>query len=126
MTQLNQIYKCEVCGNIVEVLHTGNGELVCCGQTMILIEEQSEGEYSEKHAPVVEDLGEDRVKIKIGAVEHPMEEDHYIEWIEVVADGRVLRKTLKPGDKPEREFTIEDRDFVVRMYCNIHGLWKNK
>ena len=80
MTELKQIYKCEVCGNIIEVIHTGQGTLVCCNQNMTLIEEQSEGEYAEKHAPVIT-KNEEGVNIKIGAVEHPMEEDHYIEWI---------------------------------------------
>lgn len=121
-TELNQIYKCEICGNIVEVLHTGAGELVCCGQPMKLQEEQTGGEYAEKHAPVVEE-SDKGIKVQVGAVQHPMEEKHYIEWIEVITeDGRVAKKFLKPGDVPEAGFCKKG---TARMYCNVHGLWKN-
>lgn len=116
MTEPNQIYKCNICGNIVEVLHTGKGTLVCCGQNMELQQEQSTGEYAEKHAPVIEGN-----KVKIGSVPHPMEEKHYIEWIEIFSNGKVYRKYLKPGDKPEAEFELTPKK--ARMYCNIHGLW---
>jgi superoxide reductase len=124
MTEKNQVWKCEVCGNIIEVLHEGADALVCCGQPMKLQEEKSEDpEKGEKHVPVIEEVGEDKIKIKVGAVEHPMEEEHHIEWIEVIAEGRVLRKTLEPGEKPEKEFTIRAKPFIVREYCNLHGLW---
>lgn len=125
MTKLNEIYKCNVCGNIVEMTHAGAGELVCCGQPMELIKEQSEGEYAEKHAPVRESLDNDKVKIKIGQVEHPMEDDHYIEWIEIITLTEVKRHYLKPGEKPEAEFCCLGDNFTARMYCNIHGLWKS-
>ena len=124
MTKLNQVYTCEVCGNIVEILHAGAGKLVCCGAPMKLLKEQSKGEYAEKHAPVVESIdGDHRVRIKIGSIPHPMEKKHYIEWIEILTPDRVLRKYLTPGEKPEKEFTIRAGTFKTRMYCNVHGLW---
>ena len=124
MTKQNQIYKCEVCGNIVDVLHEGAGELVCCGQPMNLVEEKNEDEGKEKHVPVVEESG-DGVKVKVGSIPHPMEEEHYIEWIEVSAGDRVYRNFLHPGMKPEVEFPVK-KDAVEwsRDYCNVHGLWK--
>jgi superoxide reductase len=120
-----EVYKCGVCGNIVEVLHVGGGELVCCGQPMKLLAENTTDAAREKHVPVVErtDSG---VKVKIGAVAHPMEEKHYIEWIEVVADDIAYHRFLKPGDKPEAKFCIEAKDVTARAYCNIHGLWKGQ
>ena len=123
MTELNQIYKCAKCGNIVEVLHTGVGELVCCGEPMELQKENTVDAAVEKHVPVTEKT-EKGVKVKIGAVPHPMEEAHYIEWIEILADGKVYRKFLKPGDAPEAEFCVEAENVIAREYCNLHGLWK--
>ena len=123
MTILNQIYKCPICGNIVEVTHTGVGQLVCCGQPMILQTENTVDASLEKHVPVVE-ISEGKIKIKVGAVEHPMTEEHSIEWIEYVTENKVDRKYLKPGDKPEAEFNITDSGFA-RAYCNLHGLWKS-
>jgi superoxide reductase len=120
------IYKCEICGNIVEVLHEGAGDLVCCGQPMNLFEEKENEEGSEKHLPVIEEIGENRIKVKVGSVAHPMEDEHYIEWIEVLTKNgdRNLRKFLKPGEKPEKMFTIREPEFSVRILCNVHGLWK--
>jgi len=126
VTALNQVYKCEICGNVVEVLHTGMGKLVCCGAPMKLLKAQSTGEYAEKHAPVVEtaDAG---IKVKIGAVPHPMEKKHYIEWIEVLCADAVLRVRLTHEDEPEAYFPIKKLDVKkARMYCNVHGLWVNK
>jgi superoxide reductase len=125
MTKKNQIYKCEVCGNIIEVLHEGTGTLVCCNQNMKLQEEHSEGEYAEKHAPVIE-RNEEGVKIKVGSIEHPMEEKHYIEWIEISTEKGRSKKFLKPGEKPEKSFPVKADNIKSRMYCNVHGLWKNK
>jgi len=125
MTEQKQIYRCNVCGNIVEVLHTGVGQLVCCGQPMELLTEKTTDVGLEKHVPVMEKLN-DKIKVKVGSVPHPMEEKHYIEWVEIIADGRVYRKFLKPGDKPEAEFEITAKKLEVREYCNIHGLWKSK
>lgn len=131
MTNQNQIYKCEVCGNTVEVLHTGVGELVCCGQPMQLQEEKTQDEGQEKHVPMIEELpanvckGKDGFKIKVGEVDHPMEDKHYIEWIEIItADGKTGKKFLKPGDKPEAEFYTRQEVIGARAYCNVHGLWK--
>jgi len=131
MTKKNQIYKCSICGNIVEVLHTGAGELVCCGQPMNLKEENIVEGVGEKHIPVVEEMpanvcqGKDGVKIKIGKVEHPMEKEHYIEWIEIITeDGKRGKKFLQPGEKPEVEFFTRVKITGARAYCNVHGLWK--
>ena len=124
MTEIKQIYKCNICGNIVEVLHAGAGELVCCGQPMELQKEKVEEEGKEKHLPVIEKT-ETGVKVKVGSVPHPMEEKHYIEWIEVIADGKSCRKFLNPDDKPEAEFEIKAEIIEARAYCNIHGLWKS-
>jgi superoxide reductase len=124
MTELNQVYKCNICGNIVEMLHTGKGELVCCGKPMELKKpNQGPEEYGEKHIPVTENT-ETGIKVKVGSVAHPMEEKHYIEWIEIIADGKVYKKFLKPGDAPEAEFCISAENITARMYCNLHGLWK--
>lgn len=123
MTQLNQIYKCNICGNIAEMVHTGVGQLVCCGQPMELLKEKTEDEGSEKHVPVVE-ATEMGIKVKVGSIPHPMEEKHYIEWIELIADGESFKKFLKSGDAPEAEFCIKAENIIVREYCNVHGLWK--
>lgn len=121
------IYKCDQCGNIVEVLHTGPGGLVCCGEEMNLLEEKTEDEGGEKHVPVIEKQ-ENGYLVKVGSVEHPMEESHYIEWIELLADGQLLqRKHLEPNAKPEALFCLEtDHESVeAREFCNLHGLWKS-
>jgi superoxide reductase len=124
MTKRLEIYKCEVCGNIVEVLHTGQGELVCCGQPMKLMKENTVDASKEKHVPVIEKTLTG-VKVKVGTVPHPMEEKHYIEWVQIVnADGtRACRKFLKPGDPPEAEFPLKEDGLTAREYCNLHLLW---
>jgi superoxide reductase len=125
MTELNQIYKCNVCGNIVEMVYAGAGQLVCCGQPMEIQKENTVDAAKEKHVPVVEKT-EKGYKVKIGSVPHPMEEAHFIEWIElIVLDGRNCRKFLKPGDIPEAEFPTQAENLSARAYCNVHGLWKN-
>ncbi|MFC1644403.1 desulfoferrodoxin [Patescibacteria group bacterium] len=118
---LNEIYKCNVCGNIVEVVHVGGGELVCCEKPMILQSENTVDAATEKHVPVIEKI-EGGVRVMVGEVNHPMEADHYIEWIEVIGGGKILRKYLKPGDTPNAEFMVEG-DVIARAYCNLHGLW---
>jgi len=123
MTERNQVFKCERCGNIVEVLHAGGGQLVCCGLPMKLFVENTVDAAKEKHVPVVEKIA-DGYKVKVGSVTHPMEEKHWIEWIELLADGRVYRQFLKPGDKPEAVFRLEAQNVSAREYCNLHGLWK--
>jgi len=126
MTKRNEIYRCEICGNIVEVTHEGGGQLVCCGQPMELMEENTVDASREKHIPVIARNG-DKMIVRVGSVPHPMEEKHYIEWIELIADGVSYKKFLNPGEKPEAEFCIEInvKEIIAREYCNLHGLWKN-
>jgi len=126
MTQRLEIYKCEVCGNIVEVVHTGQGELVCCGQPMKLMKENTVDASKEKHVPVIEKTP-NGVKVKVGSIAHPMEEKHYIEWVQIVtADGsRACRKFLKPGDAPEAEFPLKEDGLTAREFCNLHLLWRS-
>ncbi len=118
-----EVYKCLVCGNMVEVIHQGEGELVCCGQPMKLLAENSVDAAKEKHVPVVEKI-EGGYKVTVGSVPHPMEEKHFIEWIELIADGKAYRQFLNPGDAPEAIFAVEAQDVVAREHCNLHGLWK--
>ena len=123
MIQRLQVYKCEVCGNIVEVLFAGGGELVCCGQPMKLMVENTVDAAKEKHVPVVE-KSDKGVLVKVGAVPHPMEEKHYIQWVELIVGGKAYRQFLKPGDKPDAFFEIKADKLEAREYCNIHGIWK--
>ncbi len=123
MAQLYEIYKCDICGNIVEVLHGGKGELLCCGEPMKLMEEQTAEQVYEKHVPVVEET-DSGIKAVVGSTLHPMEEKHYIEWIQVITNQGACKKFLKPGDKPEAIFSDVQEWKKVREYCNIHGLWK--
>jgi superoxide reductase len=123
MAEKLEVYKCEICGNIVEVLHGGDGELVCCGQPMTLQKENTVDAAKEKHVPVVENAP-GGIKVKIGAVPHPMEEKHYIEWVEIISEGKAYRQFLKPGETPEAVFTGQGGQVIAREYCNIHGLWK--
>jgi superoxide reductase len=120
-----QIYKCPHCGNIVEVLQVGGGQLVCCGEPMMLVTEDSVDASKEKHVPVIEKTNSG-YKVTVGSVAHPMEEKHYIEWIELLADGKAYRQFLNPGDVPEAFFNITVQTVTAREYCNIHGLWKNE
>jgi superoxide reductase len=125
MTKRNQVYKCSVCGNMVEMLHAGAGELVCCGQPMNLQEEKTQDQGLEKHVPVIEKLPEGGTKVKVGDVPHPMEEGHYIEWIVIkTADGKYHRKFLTPTDAPEAIFETDVEVVEAREYCNLHGVWK--
>ena len=125
MTKIRDIYKCNICGNIVEVLHAGVGELVCCGEPMELMKEKTEDSTVEKHVPYIEKTA-NGVLVKVGQKQdHPMEEKHYIEWIQVIADGVSYRKFLKPGDKPQAKFEITADKIEAREYCNVHGLRKS-
>ncbi len=119
-----QVYKCKVCGNIVAILHVGKGRLVCCDEQMELLIENTVDAAREKHVPVIEKTS-DGIKVKVGSVPHPMEEAHYIEWIEVIANDKIYRKFLKPGDDPEATFPIQMDNIIAREYCNIHSLWKS-
>lgn len=123
MAEKLQVYKCEVCGNLVEVLHGGVGELVCCGQPMTLLTANTVDAAKEKHVPVIEKVA-GGYKVKIGAVAHPMEEKHYIEWIELLAGDKAYRQFLKPGDAPEAFFAVDAAEVSAREFCNLHGLWQ--
>lgn len=122
MTKLNEIYKCEKCGNIVEMVHGGPGALVCCGTEMLKMDEKTADMTTEKHVPVIT-IKENEVHVFVGSTEHPMLENHFIEWIEVIADNKVYRKHLTPGQKPEATFCIKASRITAREYCNVHGLW---
>jgi superoxide reductase len=123
MAKILQIYKCEICGHMVEIIHEGIGQLVCCGQPMKHYEENTVDASQEKHVPVIEKV-EGGFKVKVGSVPHPMEEKHYIEWIEVIADGKAYRQFLKPGDAPEAVFLISASEVTAREFCNLHGVWR--
>ncbi len=125
MAKLKKIYKCEICGNIVEVLNEGPGSLVCCGEQMVLLEEKNADSTVEKHVPIVE-ITNDKIKVTVGSTLHPMTEEHYIQFIELMAEDKIYTKFLKPGDEPKAEFEKVEGNFTVREYCNVHGLWSNK
>ena len=124
MAKKLEVYKCEMCGNIVEVLHGGQGELVCCGKPMQLLKEQTADASTEKHVPVVEAV-DGGVKVKVGSVPHPMEEKHHIEWVQIMSGENVYRIFLKPGGAPEGTFKVLKGDLAAREYCNVHGLWRS-
>lgn len=123
MAERLEVYKCEVCGNIVEVLFGAKGELACCGQPMVLQKENTVDAAKEKHVPVVEKTA-DGFKVKVGKAAHPMEEKHYIQWVEIIGDGKAYIQFLNPGDAPEATFNIQADQVTAREYCSLHGLWK--
>lgn len=125
MSEKGQIYKCDICGNIVDVLHAGPGNLVCCNQEMRLIKENTTDGAKEKHVPVIEKV-EGGYLVKVGSVTHPMEDKHWIEWIELITETASYRKFLKPGEKPEAYFCTNANAVSAREYCNLHGLWKKE
>ena len=118
-----EIYKCELCENMVEVIRAGKGSLVCCGKPMVLMTENTVDAAKEKHIPVVEKVA-GGFKVKVGSVAHPMEEKHYIEWVQIVDGDMTSRKFLKPGEAPEVEFKSDAASVVAREFCNLHGVWK--
>lgn len=124
MAERSQVYKCDICGHIVEILHGGKGALVCCNQPMKLMAENTVDAAREKHVPVIEQSGTG-ITVKVGSVAHPMEEKHYIEWVEILVDGMVYRQYLNPGAAPEAFFPVTGKTVTAREYCNMHGLWKN-
>lgn len=129
MTKINQIYKCNVCGNLTGVTYEGAGELVCCGQPMELMQAKNKDEGKEKHMPVIEKTN-NGIRVSVGSIIHPMESAHYIAWVKVISDGVVCRKDFKPGEEPIAEFSVnsdnlDSGNLKVQAYCNIHGLWKN-
>jgi superoxide reductase len=123
MAKKSEVYKCKACGNIVMVLHGGDGDLVCCGENMVLMTANTVDAAQEKHVPVIEEIA-GGYKVKVGSVPHPMEEKHYIEWIELIADGKSYFQFLNPGEAPEATFTIDAAKVSAREYCNLHGLWQ--
>ena len=125
MAKKLEIYTCDQCSNIVEVFQGGAGELVCCGEPMKLKTENTVDAAKEKHVPVIE-VGADSVTVKVGSVPHPMEEKHYIQWIELIADGKVYTEFLKPGQEPKATFPVIGKQLTAREYCNLHGHWAAK
>jgi superoxide reductase len=123
-TERLQVYRCPLCGNMVEVVHAGGGTLVCCGQPMELQTENTTDAATEKHVPVIEQT-DGGIRVVVGSVAHPMGDDHYIEWIEVVANGKSYRQFLSPNESPEAFFPLSGADITARAYCNLHGLWKS-
>ena len=125
MAKLLEVYKCELCGNIVEVVFAGGGDLSCCGQEMKLLSENTVDAAKEKHVPVIAKV-DGGYKVTVGSVAHPMEEKHYIEWIELIADGKAYRQFLKPGEVAEAVFLVKASSVTARELCNLHGLWSAK
>lgn len=123
MAKRTEIYRCELCGHIIEVIHEGGGQLVCCNQPMTLLTENTTDAAQEKHVPVIEKL-DSGIKVKVGSTTHPMEENHYIEWIQILVGDKSYRKFLKPGDLPEATFDVDAQNVSAREYCNLHGLWR--
>ncbi len=122
MTKRSQVYKCSMCGNMVEVLHAGAGELVCCGQPMMLFAENTVDAAKEKHVPVVEKTATG-FRVSVGSTAHPMDDKHYIEWIELLVGDKLYRQFLNPGQAPVAEFCVAADKATARAYCNLHGLW---
>ena len=118
------IYKCGICGNVAEVVHAGGGDMSCCGAPMDLLEENSVDAAQEKHVPVVKKV-DGGFKVTVGSVDHPMADDHFIEWIELIAGGSSYRQFLNPGDVPHATFLVAAESAEARAYCNLHGLWKS-
>ena len=124
MAKMNEVYKCSICGNIVEVLHGGDGSLVCCGQPMSLLRENTTDAALEKHVPTLEKK-DGGWQVNVGSVDHPMTAEHYIEWIELIVGDTVYRQNLNPGEKPAAFFPCAADKVTARAYCNLHGLWKS-
>ena len=124
MTERFQLYKCEVCENITEIIRQGTGQLVCCGQPMRLCMANKDETIRENHIPLLERASNEGLMVKVGITEHPMAQKHYVEWIEIIAEDRACRQFLKPGDNPIALFDKQKTPLIVREYCNQHGLWK--
>lgn len=124
MAKRLDVFKCDVCGNIVEMLHVGGGELVCCNQPMTLLVEKTADKSTEKHVPVIEKI-EGGYKVTVGTTLHPMTDEHFIEWIELIADNKVYREYLQPGQTPSAVFMVEATEVSAREYCNLHGNWQS-
>jgi superoxide reductase len=125
MAEKLQVYKCAACGHVVEVLTAGDGPLACCGKPMEHLAAKTADQGKEKHVPVIEKFN-GGLKVKIGSIPHPMEEKHFIQWIEIVTDGKVYRQSLQPGQAPEAVFPLPAENVVAREHCNLHGVWEAK
>jgi len=123
MVSRNQVYRCNSCGNMIEVVHAGGGKLVCCSSAMEQLVENTTDAAKEKHVPVAERVA-DGIRVTVGSVPHPMQEEHMIQWVELLEDGKVHRRHLEPGQPPVAEFAVYAESFAVREYCNLHGLWR--
>ena len=121
---MKKYFKCNLCGNIIELTHEGGGSLVCCNQPMNILTENTQDAAVEKHVPIIEKT-ETGVRVIVGEIEHPMEDAHYIQWIEIVTEKKSYRKFLQPGDTPVAEFIVQEEVLYAREYCNLHGLWKS-
>ncbi|MBN1437427.1 MAG: desulfoferrodoxin [Sedimentisphaerales bacterium] len=120
-----ELYKCDKCGNVIEMIWGDYRHMLCCGTMMHPVEAKTADAKTEKHVPVIEKVP-GGFKVTVGSVPHPMEENHYIQWIEIQADGKVYTEYLKPGMAPEATFTIDAEKVTAREYCNVHGLWKGE
>lgn len=126
MASRSDVFKCNLCGNIVEMYNVGNGTLVCCNEDMVLLDEKTADMTTEKHVPVIEKI-DGGYKVTVGSTPHPMTDEHYIQWIELLTGtGEVLTVFLEPNDEPKAVFMTDAKKVTVREYCNIHGLWKNE
>jgi superoxide reductase len=125
MAERLQVYRCAACGNVAEVLTAGAGNLVCCGQSMEHLAAKTADQGKEKHVPVIEKLN-GGFKVKVGSIPHPMEEKHFIQWIEIIADGKAYRHWFKPGQTPEAIFNLPVENVTAREHCNLHGVWEAK
>lgn len=133
MTKINEIYHCSICGNIISVFHDGPGVLSCCDQTMSLLKSNTIEASLEKHIPVFQKTKKG-FKIQVGSIPHPMEEKHFIEWLEFAIEDKIIRKQFRPGEKAEliiecQNYNLDnckkDNPKWIRAYCNLHGLWKS-
>lgn len=119
-----QFFKCKKCGKIIEIVNKGCPALVCCGEEMTEIKANTSDGATEKHVPVIEVNG-DKVTVKVGSAVHPMEADHWIQWIEIETDKGIQRKNLNPGEAPQATFILSGEKLLAAYeYCNKHGLWK--
>jgi superoxide reductase len=125
MAEKLEVYKCAACGHVVEVLNAGAGKIVCCDKPMEHLAAKTTDQGKEKHVPVIEKFN-GSYKVKIGSIPHPMEEKHFIQWIEIITDGKVYRQTLKPGQAPEAVFNLAGENVTAREHCNLHGVWEVK
>ena len=124
MSEKLGVYRCKLCGNIAQMLHAEDPAMSCCGEEMTLLKANSVDAAKEKHVPEVVKI-DGGYLVKVGSVAHPMEEKHYIEWIELNTDDMVMRKFLKPGDKPEAVFLTDATNVTAKEYCNLHGFWRS-